>query len=98
MVDRYTELLHTHFQHSVLDSLPEWLSKMDDTYGDGLSMGTSSLHPYSLSHLPSNPSSLGLWILDFGGVADQRVVSKPNMNLPVLVYCRRDCGEITLEE
>jgi hypothetical protein len=35
----YTELLHTHFQHSVLDSLPEWLRKMDDSYGDGLSMG-----------------------------------------------------------
>lgn len=39
--DRYTELVHTHFQHSVLDSLPEWLRKMDDTYGDGLSMGQS---------------------------------------------------------
>lgn len=36
---RYTELLHTHFQHSVLDSLPDWLQRMDDTYGDGLSMG-----------------------------------------------------------
>lgn len=41
-MDRYTELIHNHFQHSVLDSLPEWLRKMDDTYGDGLSMG--SLH------------------------------------------------------
>ncbi|KAK8854666.1 hypothetical protein IAR55_003405 [Kwoniella newhampshirensis] len=59
---RYTELLHTHYQHSVLDSLPEWLRKMDDTYGDGLSM-----------------------------------VTKPNKNMPVLIYCRRDCGEITLE-
>ncbi|WVQ95072.1 hypothetical protein IAU59_002165 [Kwoniella sp. CBS 9459] len=59
---RYTELLHTHFQHSVLDSLPEWLRGMDDTYGDGLSM-----------------------------------VSKPNRNTPVLIYCRKDCGEITLE-
>ncbi|OCF32764.1 hypothetical protein I317_02129 [Kwoniella heveanensis CBS 569] len=59
---RYTELLHTHFQHSVLDSLPEWLRGMDDTYGDGLSM-----------------------------------ISKPNRNTPVLIYCRKDCGEITLE-
>ncbi|WVW85482.1 hypothetical protein I302_107520 [Kwoniella bestiolae CBS 10118] len=59
---RYTDLLHTHFQHSALDSLPEWLRKMDDTYGDGLSM-----------------------------------VSKPNRNTPVLIYCRKDCGEITLE-
>ncbi|WVR09486.1 hypothetical protein IAU60_006554 [Kwoniella sp. DSM 27419] len=59
---RYTELIHTHFQHSVLDSLPEWLRKMNDSYGDGLSM-----------------------------------VSKPNRNTPVLVYCRKDCGEITLE-
>jgi len=25
-------------------------------------------------------------------------VAKPNPNLPVLVYCRRDCGEIALEE
>ena len=25
-------------------------------------------------------------------------VAKPNMNLPVLIYCRRDCGEIALEE
>jgi len=40
-MDRYTELIHNHFQHSVLDSLPEWLRKMDDTYGDGLSMGMS---------------------------------------------------------
>ncbi|ORY35645.1 hypothetical protein BCR39DRAFT_511283 [Naematelia encephala] len=59
---RYTELLHTHFQHSVLDSLPEWLRKMDDTYGDGLSMVTS-----------------------------------PNKNVPVLIYCQKDCGEILLE-
>ncbi|WWC71449.1 uncharacterized protein I206_105405 [Kwoniella pini CBS 10737] len=59
---RYTDLLHTHFEHSVLDSLPEWLRKMDDTYGDGLSM-----------------------------------ISKPNRNTPVLIYCKRDCGEITLE-
>ncbi|WRT68534.1 uncharacterized protein IL334_005511 [Kwoniella shivajii] len=59
---RYTELLHTHFQHSVLDSLPVWLRKMDDAYGDGLSM-----------------------------------VTKPNRNVPVLIYCRKDCGEITLE-
>jgi hypothetical protein len=41
LIDRYTELIHNHFQHSVLDSLPEWLRKMDDTYGDGLSMGMS---------------------------------------------------------
>lgn len=59
---RYTDLLHAHFQHSVLDSLPEWLRKMDDTYGDGLSM-----------------------------------VSRPNPNIPVLVYCKRDCGDITLD-
>jgi hypothetical protein len=38
--NRYTELLHTHFKHSVLDSLPDWLQNMDDSYGDGLSMGT----------------------------------------------------------
>ncbi|KAK4687011.1 GINS complex subunit 4, partial [Tremellales sp. Uapishka_1] len=37
---RYTELLHTHFKHSVLDSLPEWLQKLDDKYGDGLSMSS----------------------------------------------------------
>ncbi|GFZ50848.1 hypothetical protein JCM24511_08606 [Saitozyma sp. JCM 24511] len=59
---RYTELLHTHFQHSVLDSLPEWLRKMDDSYGDGLSM-----------------------------------VVKPNKDVPVLIFCRKYCGEITLE-
>ncbi|EIW68284.1 hypothetical protein TREMEDRAFT_16645, partial [Tremella mesenterica DSM 1558] len=59
---RYTELLHTHYSHSVLDSLPEWLRKMDDTYGDGLSM-----------------------------------VTRPNPNLPVLIYCIRDCGEIILD-
>ncbi|KAI9637570.1 uncharacterized protein MKK02DRAFT_23629 [Dioszegia hungarica] len=60
---RYTELLHTHFQHSVLDSLPEWLRKMDETSSDGLSM-----------------------------------IPKPNKNIPVLIYCRRDCGEITLPD
>ena len=38
LISRYTELLHTHFGHSVLDSLPEWLQNMDDSYGDGLSM------------------------------------------------------------
>jgi GINS complex subunit 4 len=27
---RYTDLLHTHYKHSVLDSLPEWLRNMDD--------------------------------------------------------------------
>ncbi|WVO14397.1 hypothetical protein L204_102030 [Cryptococcus depauperatus] len=35
---RYTELLHTHFQHSVLDSLPETFRRLDEAYGDGLSM------------------------------------------------------------
>lgn len=59
--ERYTELLHTHFQHSVLDSLPDWLRKMDDSYGDGLSM-----------------------------------VTKPNLDVPVLIYCRQDLEEIDL--
>lgn len=36
---RYTELLHTHFSHSVLDSLPDWLQRMDDKGNDGVSMG-----------------------------------------------------------
>jgi GINS complex subunit 4 len=79
-MDRYTELIHNHFQHSVLDSLPEWLRKMDDTYGDGLSMGT--LYP-------------PLLIITLRADGE---VAKPNPNLPVLVYCRRDCGEIALEE
>ena len=39
---RYAELLHTHYQHSALDSLPEWLRGLDDAYGDGLSMGMST--------------------------------------------------------
>jgi hypothetical protein len=43
------------------------------------------------------PSLLGHSYLPRSGKADE-VVSKPNPNLPVLVYCRRDCGEITLEE
>lgn len=66
----------------MLDSLPEWLRKMDDTYGDGLKMGESAaITPHFERHEML-----------------MRAVSKPNMNLPVLVYCRRDCGEITLEE
>lgn len=36
---RYAELLATHFTHSVLDSLPEWLRRMDDKSNDGVSMG-----------------------------------------------------------
>ncbi len=24
-------------------------------------------------------------------------MTKPNRNVPVLIYCRKDCGEITLE-
>jgi GINS complex subunit 4 len=59
---------------------------MDDTYGDGLSMGGSSFLP---AWCPRNFRGVGK--------ADD-LVSKPNPNLPVLVYCRRDCGEITLEE
>lgn len=81
MLGRYTELVHTHFQHSVLDSLPEWLRKMDDTYGDGLSMGQSEPR-FAVYHRSGTDET----------------VPKPDMNLPVLVYCRRDCGEITLEE
>ena len=87
-MSRYTELIHNHFQHSVLESLPEWLRKMDDTYGDGLSMGKCSLPPRIC--LP--PTNLKL----LNGTDIQ--VAKPNMNLPVLIYCRRDCGEIALEE
>jgi len=37
--ERYAKLIATHFQHSVLDSLPEWLRRMDDTNNDGVSMG-----------------------------------------------------------
>ncbi|OXG78873.1 hypothetical protein C349_04630 [Cryptococcus neoformans var. grubii Br795] len=59
---RYTELLHTHFQHSVLDSLPESFRRLDETYGDGTSM-----------------------------------VTKPNKQIPILIYVRKDCGEINLE-
>jgi len=36
---RYTALLHQHFSSSVLNSLPEWLRRMDDVGNDGLSMG-----------------------------------------------------------
>lgn len=25
-------------------------------------------------------------------------VTQPNLNNPVLIYCRKDCGEITLEK
>jgi GINS complex subunit 4 len=35
---KYTELVASHFQHSVLDSLPEWLRNMDDS-NNGVSMG-----------------------------------------------------------
>ncbi|KAL7422482.1 GINS complex subunit [Cryptotrichosporon argae] len=59
---RYTELVHAHFQSSVLDSLPEFLRRMDETYNDGTSM-----------------------------------VTKPNLAVPVLIYCRKDCGEVQLE-
>jgi hypothetical protein len=36
---RYTNLLHQHFSSSVLNSLPEWLRRMDDVGNDGTSMG-----------------------------------------------------------
>jgi hypothetical protein len=39
---RYTTLLHQHFSSSVLNSLPEWLRRMDDVGNDGLSMGKRS--------------------------------------------------------
>ena len=39
---RYTALLHQHFSSSVLNSLPEWLRRMDDVGNDGLSMGKRS--------------------------------------------------------
>lgn len=25
------------------------------------------------------------------------MITKPNRNVPVLIYCRKDCGEITLD-
>ncbi|TXT15946.1 hypothetical protein VHUM_00449 [Vanrija humicola] len=59
---KYAELVSQHFSHSVLDSLPEWLRRTDETYADGVSM-----------------------------------VPKPNTDTPVLVLCRKDCGEVTLE-
>ncbi|WVQ81818.1 hypothetical protein IAT38_003945 [Cryptococcus sp. DSM 104549] len=58
---RYTELLHTHFQHSVLESLPEKMRRMDESFNDGVSM-----------------------------------VSQPNLDTPVLIYCRKDCGEVPI--
>ncbi|WVQ71977.1 hypothetical protein IAR50_001520 [Cryptococcus sp. DSM 104548] len=60
--ERYTELLHTHFQHSVLDSLPESFRRLDESFPDGTSM-----------------------------------ITKPNTETPVMIYIRRNCGEITLE-
>ncbi|KAL1413039.1 GINS complex subunit [Vanrija albida] len=59
---KYADLLGAHYAHSVLDSLPEWLRRVDESYGDGVSM-----------------------------------VTKPNDNTPVLVLCRKDCGEVMLE-
>ncbi|RSH88447.1 GINS complex subunit [Apiotrichum porosum] len=58
---RYADLVASHFQHSVLDSLPEWMRRTDEMTNDGVSM-----------------------------------VSTPNVDTPVLVYCRKDCGEITV--
>jgi hypothetical protein len=55
---------------------------MEDTYGDGLSMGRFGQDPVSAGSCAKSDKS----------------VVKPNMNLPVLIYCRRDCGEIALEE
>ncbi|TYJ58032.1 hypothetical protein B9479_001125 [Cryptococcus floricola] len=60
--ERYTELLHTHFQHSVLDSLPESFRRLDENFPDGTSM-----------------------------------ITKPNTETPVMVYIRKDCGEVALE-
>ena len=36
---RYTDLLHTHYKSSVLDSLPEWLRNMDDKTSGSTDMG-----------------------------------------------------------
>ena len=62
----------------MLDSLPDWLQKMDETSGDVSMSGSSSL-----------PVPLRIALI---------LVSKPNKNIPVLIYCRRDCGEIVLDK
>jgi hypothetical protein len=50
-MNRYTELLHTHYKSSVLDSLPEWLRNMDDKTSNTADMGMfSSTHHFLLSY------------------------------------------------
>lgn len=44
-MNRYTELLHTHYKSSVLDSLPEWLRNMDDKTSNTADMGMLSPPP-----------------------------------------------------
>ncbi|KLT41169.1 GINS complex, Sld5 component [Cutaneotrichosporon oleaginosum] len=58
---RYADLIARHYSSSVLDSLPEWLRRMDESSG-GVSM-----------------------------------VTKPNHAQPVLIYIRKDCGELVLD-
>lgn len=75
---KYAQLVEQHYAHSVLDSLPEWLRRTDETYGDGVSMGTSA------GAERATPADVA--------------VPTPNANTPVLVLCRKDCGEVTLEQ
>lgn len=50
-MNRYTELLHTHYKSSVLDSLPEWLRNMDDKTSNTADMGMfSSTHHFPFSY------------------------------------------------
>ena len=55
---------------------------MDDTYNDGLSMSKSDFSLYVLQSI-------------FAPLTTP--VTKPDRNVPVLIYCRKDCGEILLE-
>lgn len=76
---RYTELLHAHYQHSVLDSLPEGLRSMTEPSNDQMSIGQPA------ERQPGEQSVLTL------------VVTRPKLDTPVMMFCRKDCGEIMLE-
>ncbi len=69
-----------HYSSSVLDSLPDWLRRLDESSG-GVLMGEWGVSGDQLEE-------------------DTQLtpVAQPNLNQPVLVYIRQDCGSIKLDE
>ncbi|KAJ3778166.1 Sld5-domain-containing protein [Lentinula raphanica] len=94
---KHAELTDAHFYNSVLQSLPETQSHLDDTPIFMPPMSSSFLSSELLTSL--SPYSLGfLFLIPLVWFHLSRLVTKPDESRPVFVHALRDCPPIRFHE